>query len=269
MTQLFERPYFVSPHAIKRFKERVSVLDEREIIEIIQALLQGVDTPVDAQLINNDTALRYSYEVDYNGKTLYLGVIPSRNGDGEWPVVTTVMIDSGRLHDIITRERKRPKKWREKDDKILYLLLKDGFTHRQCAKILRCSHMTINRHTPDEFRRRKGNLRRWTPEEKEKLILYYSRGWGYDKIAKKLGRSENAVKIQICRHRKRVMSDPKKVAVMKVLTFCMSPSRILQAVRESGLIDAINSSDDVDGLLHSTMRGGRAGDYNMPTGDDL
>lgn len=131
----------------------------------------------------------------------------------------------------------------EEEHRNIIRLIESGKTILQTATELEISHTTVWRHL------RKANmirrpLRRWTEKEKELAIKWYSMGKSYEYIAKRLGRSENAVEIFFCRRRKSIRNDPEKQQVLKVLSFCMSPTQILKTARKAGLLEEIKRNEE-------------------------
>lgn len=131
----------------------------------------------------------------------------------------------------------------EEEHRNIIRLIESGKTILQTATELEISHTTVWRHL------RKANmirrpLRRWTEKEKELAVKWYSMGKSYEYIAKRLGRSENAVEIFFCRRRKSIRNDPEKQQVLKVLSFCMNPAQILKTARQAGLLDEIERKEE-------------------------
>lgn len=131
----------------------------------------------------------------------------------------------------------------EEEHRNIIRLIESGKTILQTATELKISHTTVWRHL------RKANmirrpLRRWTEKEKELAVKWYSMGKNYEYIAKRLGRSENAVEIFFCRRRKAIRNDPEKQQVLKVLSFCMSPTQILKTARKAGLLEEIKRNEE-------------------------
>lgn len=131
----------------------------------------------------------------------------------------------------------------EEEHRNIIRLIESGKTILQTATELEISHTTVWRHL------RKANmirrpLRRWTEKEKELAVKWYSMGKSYEYIAKRLGRSENAVEIFFCRRRKSIRNDPEKQQVLKVLSFCMNPAQILKTARQAGLLDEIKRKEE-------------------------
>lgn len=241
MARMFERPYFVTPHAVDRFRERIADIPAAKVIEAVQEMLQNPGLPVDAEM--REGKLTLIYRGYFNGKAVYLPVV--REKDKEWPIVPTVMGEECVLHTILRhKDEPRTREWRRVERKELILPLREaGFTIRECAQILRCAHTTIERYLKQNgLVSRKA--RPWTEREKEKLIQLHAAGRSYDEIAKKLGRTRNAIEIALCRHRKRIRADPERQAVLKVLAFCLNPGRILKLARESGLLDEIRRREE-------------------------
>lgn len=100
--------------------------------------------------------------------------------------------------------------------------------------------------------------RPWPDDEKDLLIRLRCQGWSAERIAKRLGRTPNAVNVALCRHRKLANSDPKFQVVATVLEFCFDPGRVLRAVRDSGIVPALtedDSDEDIARLLFRARRG--------------
>lgn len=128
------------------------------------------------------------------------------------------------------------KPWSAEEENKLKIFRGHGYTIGQCAKLMNRGRSTIQRHLGTKTPRK-----RWSEEEKEKAIYLKAMGKSYAYIAKKLGRSKNAVEIFFCRYRKEVMSDPEKVKVLKVLSFCLNPGRVLRYLRD---IDILKRLED-------------------------
>ncbi len=89
MSERYAQPYYVAPHAVRRFRERVANLPTREIREIIQAALQGEREPVGLGFYNHRPAK--AYEVEYRGVRYVIPVIEERRKADAWPVVPTIL----------------------------------------------------------------------------------------------------------------------------------------------------------------------------------
>lgn len=130
----------------------------------------------------------------------------------------------------------------EKRQKIIPLI-KSGKAIRQTAAELGIAHTTVSRHLKKTGMIRRP-LRRWSEKEKELAIKWYSMGKGHEYIAKRLGRTQNAVEIFFCRRRKSIRNDPEKQQVLKVLSFCMNPTQILKTARKAGLLEEIKRNEE-------------------------
>jgi hypothetical protein len=92
----FRRPYFVTPHAIRRFQERVldllrMTLPEMQIIQIINAALQVKRDPAWTYRMGQgrDRQLSRVYAALYAGIRYY---IPTMHENGrEWDIVPTIL----------------------------------------------------------------------------------------------------------------------------------------------------------------------------------
>ena len=226
----FEKPCYVTTHAVERFKERFANLPPEEIMYIIQLNYNKDGLPINAKMKHGKLSLVYrgTYKE-------YCFCFPVVDEEGkEWPIVPTVTPD--KLHKLQKiREQRRP--WTTREERVLPLLIQK-FTIKQCAEILGRSHMTISRHITKQGLRRRTS-RTWTEREKELAVKWYSMGKNYEYIAKRLGRTENAIEIFFCRRRKAIRSDPEKQAVLKALSFCFNPNRVLRAARDAGLLEEV------------------------------
>lgn len=78
----------------------------------------------------------------------------------------------------------------------------------------------------------------WTEREKNLAVNLYSEGKTYQEISIKLKRrSTKAVKVFLSRRRMAIRKDPEKQAVLKVLSFCTDPAKILKYAKDSGLLN--------------------------------
>ncbi len=222
----FEKPCFVTNHAIEQFQKRFVDIPAAEIIDIVQQSYNKNQLPINAKI--KDGKLSLLFQGEYQGKSFCFPMIEEEGK--EWPIVPTILPDKlFKLQEI--REHNRD--WTIREDQVLSLLIK-LYKIRDCAKILGRSHTTIERHVKKQGLNRR-EIIHWNEKDKEKLYILYSQGKSYEYIAKKLNRSVNAIEIQLCKHRQDIKSDPNKQRALKVLSFCMNPGRILQAARESGM----------------------------------
>lgn len=224
----FKQPYFISPHAVKQFQKRVCDIPAAEVIEAVQAALQDPGLPVDAEV--RDGELSLIYRAEYRGREYYIITMPPK-AEGEWPQVPTILY----RHAKFLRTRRRRPRFATDMEKQLIPLLRQQFTIKECMQITGRSHSTIERHSP----RARPIYKRLTEIEVAKAVNMRMKGKTYEEIAKKFGKSANAMEIFFCRLRKRIRDDPEKLAVLKVLSFCTDPGRILQAARDAGLVEEV------------------------------
>lgn len=241
--KLFAKPYFVTPHAVDRFRERVAVLPPARVIEIVQEMLQDPGLPVDAEI--RDGKLALIYRARYAGKTVYLtvGRGDAAGEDKPWPAVITVMSEESVLHGVLCRaDTKRGRGWRYDDRKALIVPLREaGFTVRECATILRVSHTTVERHIK-RLGLAKRHPRRWRPHEIVTLCRLREQGVSCVAIAAKLDRSVTAVRVKLCRLYKQyaaARADPERQAVLRVLSVCLDPGKVLSLARKARLLDEL------------------------------
>lgn len=223
----FNQPFFVSPHAVERFRERVCDIPPAKVIETVQAALQDPGLPVDAEI--REGKLTLIYRAEFQGREYYIPIVPAEE-EGQWPQVPTVLYS----HPKFLKTRKRRPRFVDEEEKQLIALLRQQFTIKECMQITGRSHSAIERHSP-----KVRPIRRWTEFEKAKAFNMRAKGQSYEQIAEKLRRSRNSVEIFFCRLRKEVREDPDKLAILKVMAFCSDPGRIMKAARESGIVEEV------------------------------
>lgn len=110
MGRKFETPYFVTRHAVERFREHIAPLSRNEIIDII---LEALQKP---RAIEGIHSIYYGGQI--NGKPFYIPVeIPLDYKDPNWPVVPTILGPESSIHrKIMTERRKRNEKARKGQD---------------------------------------------------------------------------------------------------------------------------------------------------------
>ncbi|HHW14486.1 MAG TPA: helix-turn-helix domain-containing protein [Firmicutes bacterium] len=153
-------------------------------------------------------------------------------------------------------------RWNEEDQARLAELIQDKLTYEEIARRLGRSKATVWR-AAARMRgmvpaQRGERIRRWTPEEKQMLVDLHARGWSDSRIAKRLNRTESAVRAAIAKHRKVVMQDPQKRLVMRVLGFCSDPLKILKAARDARIVDELSAADSDEAIskIVSQVRSG-------------
>lgn len=97
---MFDQPYFISPHAIRRFKERIADLPSTQIIVILQAALQNPDHIVGLQTW--DKKAWPVYKCRYRNIDYF--VLVHKNPGYEWPFVRTILLSEMDIGNL--------KKWR-------------------------------------------------------------------------------------------------------------------------------------------------------------
>ena len=90
----FKQPFYVSIHAVKRFRERIARLPTRTIRTIIQAALQDNRQQVMVQAWNRRSCP--VYKAQYRDKEYWIPVLRqdrAEKPEGEvWPVVPTILL---------------------------------------------------------------------------------------------------------------------------------------------------------------------------------
>lgn len=86
---IFKQPFYVSPHAVERFRQRVADLPTKTIRIIIQSALQNNKQQVDVQIFNR--RLCPVHRARYRDVEYLIPVIHPENKVDAWPVVPTVL----------------------------------------------------------------------------------------------------------------------------------------------------------------------------------
>ena len=88
---MFRQPFYVSPHAVKRFKERVADLSTRTVRTIIQAALQDNQQIVDVQRFNRQECP--IFRAQYRDVSYLIPVLRDQHKIRDaWPVVPTILL---------------------------------------------------------------------------------------------------------------------------------------------------------------------------------
>ncbi len=98
---------------------------------------------------------------------------------------------------------------------------------------------------------RANSMPNWTDREVSILTEYYLRGVPAKKIARRLkGRSPLAVRLKMCRYRKKVRSDPdigRAAFLLRVaLSAGLSPGRAIQKIRISDVYGRLKYREEVN-----------------------
>lgn len=93
----FKYPFFVSPHAVGRFRERVDSIPPAEVIDLIQAKMQDPGLPVTLEYRDSQLSpiFRFAYR---NGRGLKSFYVPVAKGDEGWPVIPTIYSEESHIH---------------------------------------------------------------------------------------------------------------------------------------------------------------------------
>lgn len=92
----FEQPYYVSPHAVQRFRERVADLPTRTIRVIIQAALQGCRQLVGYQIYDRQRCP--VYKAQFRDKEYLIPVRIEKRKVNAWAVVPTILSPGMRIY---------------------------------------------------------------------------------------------------------------------------------------------------------------------------
>ncbi|MCK9328183.1 MAG: hypothetical protein M0P69_21985 [Bacteroidales bacterium] len=92
----FAQPFYVSPHAVQRFRERVADLPTRTIRVIIQAALQGCRQLVGYQIYDRKKCP--VYKARYQGSEYMIPVRIEKRKVNAWEVVPTILSPGMRIY---------------------------------------------------------------------------------------------------------------------------------------------------------------------------
>ena len=95
MRSHFEQPYFVTPHAVDQFKDRIEDISATEVIEAVQALLNDDPPRVPDSRNPRDSDL---FVGQHEGVVYYVPVVEPDEEHGDWPVVPTILGEESVLH---------------------------------------------------------------------------------------------------------------------------------------------------------------------------
>ena len=102
MPRLFKHPYFITSHAVQRFREEVADIPPAKVIDVLQAALQDPGEPVEFERRNGQLCPIFCCE--YEGFIYYVPVV---KGAGDWPAVPTVHGYGSIIHERIKRGKKK------------------------------------------------------------------------------------------------------------------------------------------------------------------
>jgi hypothetical protein len=92
----FEQPYYIPPHAVQRFRERVVNLPTRTIRIIIQSALQGCGQLVGYQVYDRQKCP--VYKAQYRDKEYLIPVRIEKRKKSAWAVVPTILAPDMRIY---------------------------------------------------------------------------------------------------------------------------------------------------------------------------
>lgn len=94
---IFKQPYYVSPHAVKRFKQRVANLPTKTVRIIIQAALQDAKQDRIMQMYNHRPCP--IYRARYRDVEYLIPVTSERKKKDGWPAVTTILLPGMKTYE--------------------------------------------------------------------------------------------------------------------------------------------------------------------------
>lgn len=98
---MFKQPFYVSPHAVERFRQRVARLPTRTIRTIIQAALQDNRQQVDVQVFNR--RLCPVYRARYRDVEYLIPVVYPEGKTDAWPAVPTILLPGMETNKLFKR----------------------------------------------------------------------------------------------------------------------------------------------------------------------
>lgn len=98
----FKNPYFITPHAVKRFQEEVANIPASLVIFEIQKALQEPRNLIEFEIRNEQFVPIFACQ--YKGFIYYVPVI---KGKKEWPAVPTIHGRESIIHERIKRGKKK------------------------------------------------------------------------------------------------------------------------------------------------------------------
>lgn len=122
--------------------------------------------------------------------------------------------------------------WTSVEQNRLVELRTQGLTLEACARFLDRHPKTVERYAPKV-------QPAWSERELQLMCTLRALGRDWEYVAQALGRSVQACKCRMHRHRRWVLSDPRRVVAMRVLAWCFNPGKVLAAIRRHRLIDRL------------------------------
>lgn len=242
----FDRPFWITPHARDQIRQRYGQRSDSEIEWMLNVQLQRPEIPDAARMDiskRGTPALYYAVLIDDIPSTAVVTAPPGVDisqvprDPNVWPVIVTVY--PGRKH--IAKYQKRVQEmrirqakpfvqtWEPWEIETIKLMRWIGYTMAEMAVLLRRTERQIERHVP----RIKP---RWTDEELQLMCDMRAMGKTYEEIATKLGRSAQACKLKMMRHRAWVLSNPERAAFLRIMHWLRDPGRLLAHMRRTDMV---------------------------------
>lgn len=199
----FVQPFFVTPHAVKRFQERIADIPAAKVIEAVQALLQDPGESVDREVRDGKVCDIYRGEYgsvnrengDDSGarKPVYIPVIPAEGAE-RWPVVPTILNERAAGNGVwkeiwAARKRSVPARGRAKRDDVAVDMQSDGVGSSASIRASKKLWTQVEQNQVDAL----PSNRYWTQAEQDQLDTFRRQGLSIRECAKRLGRSHTTV----------------------------------------------------------------------------
>lgn len=130
---MFDQPFFITPHAVKRYQQRVRSTTAHEAITRIQSVLQE-NQPIDT--ITYDHRPAKIYIATDCGVVFYLPVMP---GDGDWPAVVSLLPLEYGIYPRFRTEKKFTRKycpWSVEEFEALRALVREKIPCKEIARYM-------------------------------------------------------------------------------------------------------------------------------------
>jgi hypothetical protein len=246
--QLFKRPFFISPHARDRFRQRFGSYNDSEIEWMLPVQMQPPELPDAAQIdvARRGPALLYAVLVG-DIKATAIVAAPSDvditqlpRAPDVWPVIMTVYPGRkhiAKYHKYLAERTSRPAKpfkptWEPWEIETVKLMRWIGYTMAEMAVVLHRTERQIERHVPI--------IRpRWTEEDLQTMCDMRASGKTFKEIGVKIGRSPQSCKNKMLRHREWVLSDPERAAFLRIISRVRNPSKILNYMRRTDMVSRV------------------------------
>lgn len=98
----FKQPFYVSIHAVNRFRERVADLPTKTIRTIILSQLQDNEQEVHIHIYNHKPCP--IYKAKFRDVVYFIPVIHEKKKKDSWPVVPTILLPGMKLYSVIGKK---------------------------------------------------------------------------------------------------------------------------------------------------------------------